>query len=255
MFKHKWILIGLALVAVLVLSTVLAAPALAGKKGGGGGGKGGGSKPVFLLIDSDVIDKSIESIVAICPGDPAVCINEDIADPGVRDILFTRPTDITPYSGLVLPTGVHEDEGLFRFYLPDPQLNLNNSDEFTTVEFTTYEFITATGAAADETNLDSVSMVVPLDAEYIAGLVGYTVCAVVFDDDILINADPLYGNLKGATLGLTAFEVTAVGATTVTDTGVLVLQPITVDLVPSTNVEKVCGSVTKGKYGPKKNAK
>ena len=211
------------------------------------GAKGGGkNKPELLLIDKDSIDNGILSIVTISGadpscggGDPAVCINDDIASPGLRTLLFTRGHDITPFGPLTLPTGQHDNAGLFRFTLPDPQLNLKND-----VEFTIYEFITATGAAADENNLDQVAGVVPLDRYYIPGLVGKTVCAVVYDDDITVDADPLSGNLEGATLGLTAFKVTAVGADEYP-----VLPTITVDLLPSTDVQKVCESVTKGKGG------
>ena len=47
MFKNKFIILGLALVAVLALSAIVATPALAGK--GSKGGKGG--KAVFLITD------------------------------------------------------------------------------------------------------------------------------------------------------------------------------------------------------------
>ena len=52
---------------------------------------------VFLLIDEDSIDNGISTIEDISfsapfcgSGDPAVCVNDDIADPGERRLLFTR---------------------------------------------------------------------------------------------------------------------------------------------------------------------
>ena len=39
---------------------------------------------------------------------------------------------------------------------------------------------------------------------------GRLVCAVVFDSDLSVDAAGGFGSLKGTTLGLTAFQVTAV---------------------------------------------
>lgn len=169
-------------------------------------------------------------------GDPVICINDDMANPGVREILFTRPRDVTPYGPLILPTGQNDSEGLFRFTLPDLQMSLQNG-----AEFTTYEFMTATGAASNENNLDKIAGVVPLDAAYIAGLEGKTVCAVVYDDDITVNLEDGWASLKGATLGLTAFKETAVG-----EADGSVLPPITVTLLSARDVQKVCDGATSG---------
>ncbi len=67
----------------------------------------------------------------------------------MRTLLFTRGNNITPFSGLTLPTGQIGNVGLFRFTKSDPQVSLQNGATFTTLEF-----ITATGAAAVENNLD-----------------------------------------------------------------------------------------------------
>ncbi len=139
------------------------------------------------------------SVSAVSPG------NDDIANPGVRVVLFTRPNNITPYEGLELPTGQVGDEGLFWFTAEDPQVSLQNG-----ATFTTGEFIFAEGDAADENNLDKIAGVAPLRFDDIYNLEGASICAVVYDSDISINYDPLHGNLKGATLGLTAFDVTSV---------------------------------------------
>jgi hypothetical protein len=196
----------------------------------------------LLLIDEDTIDndiKSIENISFNSPfcgdGDPAVCVNDDIADPGVRTPpLFTRGNNITPFSGLVLPTGQVGDWGLFMFTNPDPQVSLQNGATFTIAQF-----INATGAAANENNLDKIDGVVPLGAAGINALESKQCCAVVYDSDISVDVAQGFANLKGATKGLTAFEVTAVGPNPPGS----VLPPITVNLLPSGQVDDVCNSV------------
>ena len=197
-------------------------------------------KPIVLLIDEDSIDNGIQSIEIISfgspfcgNGDPSICVNDDIADPGVRQFLFTRSNNITPLGGLVLPTGEVEDEGLFRFTNPDPQ----HSQEDDAVSFTILEFIMALGDAGDENNLDKISGVVPLSEDDIEELVDKTVCAVVYDSDISADVKDNYASLKGATLGLTAFTVTGVDPDGPAGS---VLPLITVDLLASDEVMSTC---------------
>ena len=151
----------------------------------------------------------------------------------MRTLLFTRGNDITPFSGLPLPTGQIGDEGFFSFMNPDPQVSLQNGATFTLLEF-----ITATGAAADENNLDKIEGAGALGAGDIAALEGRLVCAVVYDSDISIDVDQDFASLKGATLGLTAFQVTAVGP----DPSGPDLPSITVDLLPSGEVQAACAT-------------
>jgi hypothetical protein len=167
---------------------------------------------VHLLIDEDSIDNgrsAIEQISFNSPfcgaGNSAVCVNDDIADPGVRTLLFTRGHDVTGLTDLRLPTGQVGDEGLFRFSRPDPQRSKQNRATFTITEF-----FAATGAAADENNLDKIAGVLPLRRQDVEDLLGRTVCAVVFDSDISVDVPAKFASLKGATLGLTAFTVTDV---------------------------------------------
>ncbi len=202
----------------------------------------------LLLIDEDSIDNGIESVEDISfsspfcggvvggPGNPSVCVNDDIANLGVRTPLFTRDHDVTPFSGLVLPTGQVGDDGLFRFTKPDPQVSLQNGAVFTTAEL-----IASAGAAADENNLDKIDGVAPLSAADIFALEGKTVCAVVYDSDVgVTSVDPPAASLKGATLGLTAFKVTAVNPN---PAGGSYLPLISVDLFASADVQSICESV------------
>ncbi len=201
-------------------------------------------KPILLIIDEDTIDNGIQSIENISfgapscgGGDPSVCVNDDIANPGVRQLLFTNGNNITPFSGLVLPTGEAGDEGLFMFTNPNPQMSQDGG-----APFSIQDFIFATGAAADENNLDKIDGVVPLGAADIAALNEQTVCAVVYDSDVSTDVKDGYASLKGATTGLTAFTVTAVGADPDGSDG-SVLPSITVDLLPSAEVVATCERV------------
>ena len=168
---------------------------------------------VFLIIAGQTIDNGTEAIEAISfndpfcgGGDPSVCVNDDIAEPGLRTLLFTRGSnDVTPYYGLKLPTGEAGKEGLYRFSKSGPQVSLQNGATFTIAEF-----IAATGAAANVDNLDKIDGVVPLSESGILELQGRTVCAVVYDSGLSVDIAEGFASLGGATLGLTSFEVTEV---------------------------------------------
>ncbi len=193
---------------------------------------------LLLVIDEDSIDngtsviQQISAAPILCGnGSSSVCVNDDIANPSVRTLLFTRGRDVTPLAGLTLPTGQTGDAGLFKFTRPDPQRSQQNG-----ATFTKKEFITATGAASNENNLDKVEGVKPLDAADIATLAGKTICAVVYDSDISVDVPAGFASLKGSTLGLTGFRVTSVGA----DPSGSALPPITVELLPSADVVAAC---------------
>ncbi len=158
--------------------------------------------------------------------------SDDIAGFGVREPLFTRGNDITPYSGLVLPTGQVGNEGLYQFTIPDPQ----SSEQDDSISFTIQEFIFATGDAGDENNLDKINGVVPLSKKDIQSLKDKTVCAVVYDDNISADVPAGFASLKGATYGLTAFIVTDFSR----GPG---LPEITVALLPSDEVVPTCEQV------------
>jgi hypothetical protein len=64
------------------------------------------------------------------------------------------------------------------------------------------------GTGSDpESLLDKIPNVIPLRAEGLYGLIGKTVCALVWDSDISINYNPIEGSLKGEKLGVAAFLV------------------------------------------------
>jgi hypothetical protein len=58
-----------------------------------------------------------------------------------------------------------------------------------------------------EVRLDEIPDVTPLRAEGLFGLIGKTICSIVYDSDVSINYDPFEGNLQGENTGTVAFEV------------------------------------------------
>lgn len=69
-------------------------------------------------------------------------------------------------------------------------------------------------AGTGEDLLDKVPNVTPLRATGLKMLVGKTILAVVYDSDVSLNYAPLNGNIKGANLGLVAFDVLKVDTRT-----------------------------------------
>lgn len=155
---------------------------------------------VFLLIDEDSIDNGNE------PNNFSdTDVNDDLADVGLRLPLRYFQQNIDQQ--IVLYTGQVGDEGWFalktipsswasagptsnglRNYLyPGPGLGGGEDDK--------------------EVLLDKIPNVTPLRATGLTMLKGYTVFAVVYDSDISINYSPLNGSLKGANLGIVAFDV------------------------------------------------
>ena len=158
------------------------------------------------------------------PTGESVCVNDDIAadaGSGLTTPLFSRDKDITPFTGLVLPTGQVQDEGLFTVDLSIPDLSAFIADTL-----------------PNGSQLDGIRGT-PLGEAAINGLVGRTVCAKVHDSDVSDLGEGKL-NATGAYMGLTAFTVTA---TTTNPAGGSYLPLITVDLLPSADVQTLCESV------------
>ncbi len=202
-----------------------------------------------IIIEEDVIDNSSPAIVNISDnapfcgdtvppaandGDPAVCVNDDIAmdvdqvgaPPGGRIPLFTRINhDVSgdaALDNLVLTINIADgDSGLWRFTAPDPQTSLA-----TNAQFTVHEFFTSTGNAGSNANLDRVAGV----REFIP-LPGDTVyCGVVKDSDPSSTDGGAAANIQGAYQGTLAFRILAVTLTT-----------LTIDVLPADTIPTHCG--------------
>lgn len=160
------------------------------------------SHAIVLLIDEQSIDN----------GNPPntfseTDVNDQLAEIGLRTQLkyFSENVGKT----IALYTGEVGDEGWFALKrIPETWKDAGPTD------FGTRNFLLAgpgLGAPDQDDNrealLDEVRDVTPLRATGLAMLIGRTVLAVVYDSDISINYDPLQGSLKGANLGMVAFEV------------------------------------------------
>ncbi|NNF06158.1 MAG: hypothetical protein HKN21_05305 [Candidatus Eisenbacteria bacterium] len=175
----------------------------------------------ICIIDEDTIDNGLlvfEELAANgCGGGQSdVCVNDQLADPGVR-MALPIPIGTIIGNGVpggttnILPTGQVQDEGIFILNAvdapaswaaagptPDPLLN--------------YLLAEAAGFGNNGEHLmDEIPNVFPQGAADLQSMVGETCCAVVYDSDISINVNPLQGNLQGATLGIISFTVLAVG--------------------------------------------
>ena len=198
----------------------------------------------FIIIDEDSIDNDDEpftketcfqylnpSVFTTNPGcgdfedDTSSPVNDDLADPGVRDEL--RWFDANPGEMAELQVGHISDEGWFA-----PQ-EIPQSWDDADVVFKNGEIHEADGirnfvGVMDPTGgplipgeglgvgddpeifLDKIPNVEPIRFEGLKGLLDMTLCAVVYDSDISVNyLDPGVenANLQGANLGIVAFTV------------------------------------------------
>jgi len=192
--------------------------------------------PPLLLIDEDSIDNSSPAILELAAenacggGDPAVCVNDPLADPGVRDPLNVLPGTILGIghpggTSAMLFTGQTADEGWWMVpTIPASWVAAGPTGDGAL----NYVLAKAAGFGNDgEFLLDQIPDVNPLDAAELESLVGQTFCAVVYDSDISFNNPPPLGNLQGATLGILALKVLAVGV----DPDGSVLPDITIEVL------------------------
>ena len=154
---------------------------------------------VFLVIDEESIDN----------GNPpnyfsANEVNDHIARVGLRSELpyFAAHENQT----ITLHTGTVGDEGWFA----PKTIPLSWNTAGPTPDGLRNYILAGPGLGSGrnpEKLLDKVRDVTPLRATGLEMLEGSCVCAVVYDSDVSINYGPLNGSLKGANLGLAAFEV------------------------------------------------
>ena len=162
---------------------------------------------VFLLIDEDSIDGGNE------PNDfSSTDVNEDIASVGQRLPLRWFADNIG--TTIDLFTGQVGDEGWFTL----KTVLASWQDAGPTTNGVRNYLLAGPGLGGPiggddrEVLLSDIPDVTPLRATGLAMLEGRSVCALVYDSDVSINFAPLQGNLQGATLGVVAFDVTAVAA-------------------------------------------
>ncbi len=175
----------------------------------------------ICLIDEDCIDNGALAIEELaqncdCTCDPAVCVNDHIADPGVRDPLNIPIGTVIgnafyPDQGTAAPlmTGELFDEALFMLdQAPQSWIDAGPTAD----GLANYMFAEAAGFGNNgEFLLDEIPNVTPMRTADLEAMIGMTCCAVVYDSDISINYNPLQANLQGANLGIIAFTLLAVG--------------------------------------------
>jgi uncharacterized repeat protein (TIGR01451 family) len=178
---------------------------------------------VFLVIDEDCIDNTSPGYY-LPPNTgqgikgrtfKASHVNDDLAAVGLRTPLryFNTPTNFG--RRIILRSGQVGDEGLFAVKeWPDTWVTTGPTSDglrnYTGLPCDPFPHDVGLGLGRGndpEIYLDKIPRVTPLRATGLAQLVGFTVCAVVYDSDISINYSPLNGNLHGANLGVVAFKV------------------------------------------------
>lgn len=134
-------------------------------------------------------------------------VNDQIASVGQRTQLKFFKDNVG--KTIDLNAGQVGDEGWFALKnIPNRWVNAGPSDNGAKNYITPGPGLGAPNIDNDrEVLLDEIPLVTPLRASGLSMLVGSKVLAMVYDNDISVNYSPLEGNLKGANLGLVAFEV------------------------------------------------
>lgn len=159
------------------------------------------TEATFLVLDSETIDNGTPPNFFV-----GTEINDDIKSTSQRSFLrfFNDPANIG--NEIDLYSGQVGDEGWFA--LKTIPATWNGAGP--TADGLQNYIQAGPGLGDGEDLLDNVPDVTPLRAEGLSALVGQTVAAIVHDGDVGINYGPLTGSLKGAYLGLVAFEVLSV---------------------------------------------
>lgn len=134
-------------------------------------------------------------------------VNDQIASVGQRTQLKYFKDNVG--KTIDLSAGQVGDEGWFALKnIPNRWVNAGPTDNGAKNYITPGPGLGAPNIDNDrEVLLDEIPLVTPLRASGLSMLVGSKVLAMVYDNDISVNYSPLEGNLKGANLGLVAFEV------------------------------------------------
>lgn len=174
----------------------------------------------LLVIDEGSIDNGKEVFIelannGICGGgDPAVCTNDNISDPGVRDPLNIPVGTIIGNGvpgGTVNPmlTGTISDPAWF--FVPTIIQSWVDAGPTPDGE-RNYILALADGFGRNgEFLLDMIPDAFGLQTADLQALVGESFCAVVYDSDRSENCCPQNVNLQGATSGVISLKILHVG--------------------------------------------
>ncbi len=148
-------------------------------------------KCCLLVMDSDALDSGLNSVqqaAAALSVDPAFLVNEDQATETDNPPL--RWNELKPGDIVTIPAGVLGDEGIFA-------LPANTS-------FSTEAFEAGT---VPQSELSTVTGLMPLRNHDIHKMVGMRFVAVVYDKDIAVDYRPVAGCLQGERTGTFSFTV------------------------------------------------
>ncbi len=158
----------------------------------------------FLILDEDAIDNGLPPNFF-----SANDVNDDIAEIGVRDQLRYFAANVG--ETITLWSGQVGDEGWFAVKtIPDNWVTAGPTDDGLMNYLLAGPGLGSADSEGDrESLLDKIDNVTPLRATGLKQLEGCRFCAVVYDSDLSsVNYDdPINASLKGANLGIVAFEV------------------------------------------------
>ena len=173
----------------------------------------------LVIIDEDTIDNNISSIETAADARGTTSdhlVNDDAPftppiTPAVTPPLHWSSDLLIPGEEVLLPGGQVQDEGVFALPPKDPVSGLIAYEDFQRSTRSYEDWIDAfIKSHLTQEELDKVLGVMPLRNNDLRALVGKDCIAVVYDSDISINYQPVYGNLQGGRYGLFAFHVMGV---------------------------------------------
>jgi hypothetical protein len=174
----------------------------------------------ICLIDEDMLDNSSPAILELAAnglcdgGDPAECVNDHIADEGLRVALQLPPGTIIGNGvpgGTTAPLSAGElyDEGLFEITMSLPEWDAAGPTNDGLINYLVA--LAPFFGNPFETLLDKIPGVIPQRTADLQAHIGETCCAVVYDSDINYNEVDDLANLQGANYGVVRFTLLAVG--------------------------------------------
>src|SRR5688572_20397541 len=162
-------------------------------------------RPLLIVIDKDSIEFGVQQYQV-----PRDALNDLIASVGVRDPLPFFAANVGQL--FVLRSGLNGSDSWFAFQRA-PIMWESGAGENDALE----NFVLAgPGLGSPDSMgqraslLSDVEDVVPVRVDRASLLVGRSICAVVYDQDLVMSADGSRIDLQGPNLGMVAFRVSAI---------------------------------------------
>ena len=186
----------MATVGLVALSTCLSAGAAAAQDG---------ERPLLIVIDKDSIEFGVQEYQV-----PPDALNDLIASVGVRDPLPFFAASVGHL--FILRSGLNGSDSWFAFQrapiMWESRAGENDALENFALAGPGLGSPDAMGQRASL--LSSVEDVIPVRVDRASLLVGRSICAVVYDQDLAMSAEGSRIDLQGPNLGMVAFRVSAI---------------------------------------------